>query len=127
MSTLSVYFTVFPVKNCTRMHFMPRQPNLFVSFYKIFLCVVLGTLVLVGFMMLRRPSRPSLPMTPQETKEQAESFNQKVNELARGENTQAHFTSHEVSAPPSQQLAQPNSGTTSPSAAQQKSSNLTPN
>src|SRR5260370_39163569 len=98
MSTLSVYFTVFPVKNCTRMHFMPRQPNLFVSFYKIFLCVQLGPLVLVGFMMLRRPSRPSLPMTPRETKEHPESFNQKVNELARDETTQAHLTCDEASA-----------------------------
>src|SRR5260370_23883160 len=127
MSTLSVYFTVFPVKNCTIMHFMPRQSNLFVSFYKIFRWVVLVAAVLVLFMMLRRPSRPSLPMTPQETKEQAQSFNQKVNELARGENTQAHFTSDEVSAALSQQLAEPNSGPTSPSAGQQKSSNLTPN
>jgi len=109
------------------MHFMPRQSNLFVSFYKIFRWVVLVAAVLVIFMMLRRPSRPSLPMTPQETKEQAQSFNQKVNELARGENTQAHFTSYEVSAALSQQLAEPNSGTTSSSAGQQKSPNLTPN
>jgi hypothetical protein len=108
------------------MHFMPRQPNLFVSFYKIFLWVVMGTLVLVGFMLLRRPSRPSLPMTPQETKEQAESFNRKLNELSSGQNTQAHFTSDEISAAFSQHLAEPDSGTTSPAASQQKSPNLTP-
>jgi hypothetical protein len=65
-------------------------------------------------------------MTAQESKEQAQSFNQKVNELARGENTQVHFTSDEVAAAFSQQLAESNSGAASP-AGQQKPPNLTPN
>src|SRR5260370_4902992 len=77
--------------------------------------------------MLDLPSGHSLPMTPQDTKEDDKSYNQKVNDLERGENTQAHFTYDEVSAALSQQLAEPNSGTTSPSAGQQKSLNLAPN
>lgn len=105
---------------------MPGQTNIFVSFYKIFRWVVLAAMVLFVFMILRRPARTSLPMTPDEAKEQAKSFNQKLDEMARGETTQAHFTSDEISAAFSQQLAGATSGTAA-ATSQEKSPNLTPN
>lgn len=100
-----------------------------VTFYKVFRWIALVVLILVIFMFLRRPAPPSLSMTPAEAKQQAQSFDQKLNELAaahaRGENAEAHFTSDEITAAILQQAADPPSNANS--SATQKSPELTPN
>jgi hypothetical protein len=77
---------------------MADKAGAFSRFFKVFrwMIPVLGLLVI--FMMLGRPSRPTLPMTAQETREQAQSFDRKLNELAHQEAKEAHFSSDEVSA-----------------------------
>lgn len=110
---------------------MAGKPNIFVSFYKIFRWIVLLMAIFIIFMMLGRPPRPTLPMTGQEIRERAQSFDRKLNELARGETKEAHFTSDEVSAAYSQQLAgetsrTPSSGAATQTGGAQKTPELTP-
>jgi len=95
----------------------------FLGFWKIFRWIVLVVAIFVIFQILGRPPRPTLSMTPQEAKQQAQSFDQKLNELARRERKEAHFTSDEVSAAYSQQLT----GSAEPATGQQKPPELTPN
>jgi hypothetical protein len=88
---------------------MSGKPNLFGSFWKIFRWIVLVMAVVVILLLLSKPSRPTLPMTPQEAKQQAQSFDQKWQQLAfapaHSESAKAHFTSDEVSAGINQELA----------------------
>lgn len=99
------------------------------AFYKVFRWIVLLVGFLVVFMMFRRPSPPSLPMTPEETRQQAQSFDEKVNQLAqahsRGERAEARFTSDEITAAMAQQMGEPSSPASS--SGPQKSSGLAPN
>jgi len=84
---------------------------------------------LVVFMMFRRPTPPSLPMTPEERKQQARSFDEKLDQLAqarsRGEKAEARFTSDEIIAAMMEQMSEPASSSSSSSA--QKASGITPN
>jgi len=108
------------------MRLMAGKP-VFLSFWKVFRWIVLVVAIFVIFQILGHPPRPTLSMTPQEAKQQAQSFDQKLNELARRERKEAHFTSDEVSAAYSQQLTGSASGTAEPVAGQQKPPELTPN
>ena len=98
------------------------------SFYRVFRWIVLVIGFLVVFMIFRKPSPPSLPMTPQEVKQQAQSFDEKVNQLAqarsRGEHAEARFTSDEISAAIAQQMSEP--GPTGSSSSAQKPSGPAP-
>lgn len=110
---------------------MAETGKSFGTYYRIFLGIVLVMLVFFVFMALHRPPRPTLPMTRQQAAEQAQSFDRKMDELARGETKEAHFTSDEVSAAYSKQLSgEPAgaaaSGTAAP-AGQQKPPEPTPN
>jgi hypothetical protein len=107
-----------------------RRP--FGTYYRMFLGIVLLMLVFAIFMGLRRPPRPTLPMTRRQATEQAQSFDRKMDELMRGETKEARFTSDEVSAAYSRQLggeasSTAASGTSTPAGGQQKSPELTPN
>jgi hypothetical protein len=111
---------------------MAGKRKVFGTYYRIFLSIVLLMLVFVVVLALHRPPRPTLPMTRQQVTEQAQSFDRKMNELARGETKEAHFTSDEVSAAYSQQLSGEGSAATAsptpaPAAGQQKPAELTPN
>ncbi len=128
MSTLSVYFKVSGRKTCIRIRFMAGFGRYVVSSYKIFRWIVLVVGILVVFMMFRRPSPPSLPMTPQETKQQAESYDRKLNQLVaapRSEGAEARFTSDEVTAAIAQQMTEPAASAGS-AVSSQKSPELTP-
>ena len=64
------------------MHLMEARPNFFVSFYRIFRWVVLVVAFVLIFMMLGKPPRPSLPMSQLDAKQQAQSYEQKWDQLA---------------------------------------------
>ena len=106
---------------------MAANPNLFVSFYKIFRWIVPVVGIVAILMALGRPPRPSLPMTSQAAKEQAKSFEQKWGQLSSAQSTETHFTSDEVTADLSQQLGAPVGGITSPAAGQPQNPELSPN
>jgi hypothetical protein len=111
---------------------MAGKREVFGTYYRIFLSIVLLMLIFAVVMALHRPPRPMLPMTRQQVTEQAQSFDRKMNELAQGETKEAHFTSDEVSAAYSQQLSGKGLGATAspapaPAAGQQKPAALTPN
>ncbi|HZR28643.1 MAG TPA: hypothetical protein VFA71_07670 [Terriglobales bacterium] len=108
---------------------MPDKPNLFVSFYKVFRWVVLVVAILLIFMMLGKPPRPSLPMSKEDAKQQAQSYEQKWDQLALSapgtEGAKAHFTSDEITAGINQQLAGPASAAAN-GAGQPKAPELAP-
>ena len=108
---------------------MPGFGRHLLNFYKVFRWVVLIVGFLVVFMMFRRPSPPSLPMTPEERKQQARSFDEKLDQLAqarsRGERAEARFTSDEITAAMMEQMSEPASSRSSSGG--QKASGLTPN
>ena len=81
---------------------MAQTRSPFATAYKAFLCLVLIALVLAGLMVLRKPAPVAAPLSPEEQKSNAASFNQKVDQLATAqshhEKTQARLTSDEVNA-----------------------------
>jgi len=109
---------------------MAAKPNVFVSFYKIFRWVVLVIAFIVIFMMLGKPPRPSLPMSQQDAKQQAQSYEQKWDQLALSppgsEGAKAHFTSDEITAGINRQLGGPVPAAASNGAGQQKAPELAP-
>ncbi|HTC92332.1 MAG TPA: hypothetical protein VK699_02635 [Terriglobales bacterium] len=109
---------------------MAGKPNFFVSFYKIFRWVVLVVAFVVIFMMLGKPPRPSLPMSREDAKQQAQSYEQKWDQLVLSppgsEGAKAHFTSDEITAGINRQIAGPVPVAASNGAGQPKSPELAP-
>jgi hypothetical protein len=114
---------------------MAKKPGF--SYYKLIRWTVLIVLVLGILFALRRPALPALPQTATEIKQNAESFESKLNELEsskkHGESGEAHFTSDEVNAfvqDASQRARQisaaGNAGGTGENTSQQPSENAAP-
>jgi hypothetical protein len=80
----------------------PKQPSTFVALYKVFRWVALLIVIFVIIAALRRPA-PVAPETSREAVQvRSQDFDTKLQQLEeahqRGETSEAHFTSEEVSA-----------------------------
>ena len=80
------------------------------SLYRLVRWVVLIVLVFVIIVALKKPNPPALPQDPQQARQNAESFNAKLDQLetarSRGESSEARFSSEEVNATISESISQ---------------------
>jgi uncharacterized protein YpmS len=82
----------------------------FATLYKLARWMVLIVLVFVIIVALKKPMPPALPQDPQQARQNAESFTEKLDQLetarSRGESSEARFSSDEVNATISESISQ---------------------
>jgi hypothetical protein len=99
---------------------MTEKPKTLVEIYKILRWFVLGVVMFLVFIALRRPAPSAPPAAAETTKGNAQAFNEKLQELEtsheRGEKSVAHFNADEVNAEIAQSMAEGNSEPAKPAA-----------